>query len=226
MRRLLKSWAMPPASRPTASIFCAWRSCASMRATSVTLSNVTASRLSESGNALTEKMAGCDPVVGVLELAGVEHLAGLDDLPQAVDERRRNRRKDLRSREADDVLDREAGRLLARPVRIAEMQRVLLDAEDVERGLHVLDDLVLQPQLLEESASLLQLVRVAQHRTDELRHQARRLDGKLVERVRLAAENGEHSDHVAVAMERRADERPDAEPRADVSISARVGRRV
>ena len=27
--RLLKSWAMPPASRPTASIFCAWRSCAS-----------------------------------------------------------------------------------------------------------------------------------------------------------------------------------------------------
>ena len=29
VRRLLKSWAMPPASRPTASIFCDWRSCSS-----------------------------------------------------------------------------------------------------------------------------------------------------------------------------------------------------
>ena len=29
LSRLLKSWATPPASRPTASIFCAWRSCAS-----------------------------------------------------------------------------------------------------------------------------------------------------------------------------------------------------
>ena len=34
--RLLKSWAMPPASRPIASIFWAWRSCASSRRRSVT----------------------------------------------------------------------------------------------------------------------------------------------------------------------------------------------
>ena len=27
--RLLKSWAIPPASRPIASIFCDWRSCSS-----------------------------------------------------------------------------------------------------------------------------------------------------------------------------------------------------
>ena len=32
------------------------------------------------------------------------------------------------------------------------------------------------------------------HRADELRHQPRRLDGELVERVRLAAENGEDAD--------------------------------
>ena len=32
MSRLLKSWATPPASRPIASIFCAWRSCSSVRA--------------------------------------------------------------------------------------------------------------------------------------------------------------------------------------------------
>ena len=29
VRRLLKSWAMPPVSWPTASIFCAWRNCSS-----------------------------------------------------------------------------------------------------------------------------------------------------------------------------------------------------
>ena len=56
--RLLKSWAMPPASRPTASIFCACRSWPSMRATSVTLSNVTATPSSCSRKALTEKMLG------------------------------------------------------------------------------------------------------------------------------------------------------------------------
>ena len=70
---------------------------------SVTLSNVTATRLSESGNALTEKMRGRDPVVGVLELARIEHLAGLDDLQQPVDERRRDAGKDLLQRAADDV---------------------------------------------------------------------------------------------------------------------------
>ena len=37
--RLLKSWATPPASRPTASIFCDWRSCSSSFLRSVTLSN-------------------------------------------------------------------------------------------------------------------------------------------------------------------------------------------
>ena len=36
VRRLLKSWATPPASRPTASSFCAWRSCASSSRRSVT----------------------------------------------------------------------------------------------------------------------------------------------------------------------------------------------
>ena len=41
--RLLKSWAMPPASRPTASIFWAWRSCSSLRrsASSARLRSVT-----------------------------------------------------------------------------------------------------------------------------------------------------------------------------------------
>src|SRR5258708_1495562 len=34
--RLLKSWATPPASRPTASIFCNWRNCSSIRLRSVT----------------------------------------------------------------------------------------------------------------------------------------------------------------------------------------------
>src|SRR5688572_31865194 len=33
---LLKSWATPPARRPTASIFCDWRSCSSRRLRSVT----------------------------------------------------------------------------------------------------------------------------------------------------------------------------------------------
>ena len=49
MSRLLKSWAMPPASRPTASIFCDWRSCSSSRRRSssawrrsVTSRNITA----------------------------------------------------------------------------------------------------------------------------------------------------------------------------------------
>ncbi len=36
MSRLLKSWATPPASRPTASIFCDWRSCSSRRLRSAT----------------------------------------------------------------------------------------------------------------------------------------------------------------------------------------------
>ena len=36
--RLLKSWAMPPARRPTASIFWAWRSCCSRARRSVTSS--------------------------------------------------------------------------------------------------------------------------------------------------------------------------------------------
>ena len=36
VRRLLKSWATPPASCPTASIFCDWRSCSSIRRSRVT----------------------------------------------------------------------------------------------------------------------------------------------------------------------------------------------
>src|ERR1044072_2302085 len=36
VRRLLKSWAMPPVSWPTASIFCAWRSASSARSRSAT----------------------------------------------------------------------------------------------------------------------------------------------------------------------------------------------
>ena len=87
----------------------------------------------------------------------------------------------------------------------------------------MLDDLVLQLQLLEERAALLQLVRVSQDRADELRHQPRRLDCELVERVRLAAENGQDSDDGAVAVEWRADQRPDAEARADVAVG-RAGR--
>ena len=90
----------------------------------------------------------------------------------------------------------------------------------------MLDDLIVQPQFLEEGAALLELVRIPQYRADELRHQARRLDRELVERVRLAAEDGEHTDDVPVAVERRADERPDAEPHAGVPVGARVNRRV
>jgi hypothetical protein len=43
--KLLKSWAIPPASRPTASIFCAWRSCSSLcrSASSARLRSVTSS---------------------------------------------------------------------------------------------------------------------------------------------------------------------------------------
>ena len=36
VRRLLKSWATPPASRPTASIFCDWRSSSFIRFSLVT----------------------------------------------------------------------------------------------------------------------------------------------------------------------------------------------
>ena len=41
MSMLLKSWAIPPASRPMASIFCAWRSCCSSVAFSVMSKNAT-----------------------------------------------------------------------------------------------------------------------------------------------------------------------------------------
>ena len=168
--------------------------------------------------------AGPDPIVGVLDLPGVEHLARLDDPQQAVDQRLRNVREDLPERAPHDLCDREPGCVLGCLVGETQPQRSVTSGEHVEGGLHVLDDLVLQLQLFEERTALLQFVRISQHRADELRHQPRRLDGELVERVRFSAENGQDSDDRAVAVEWRADQRSDAEARAHVAVGSRVDR--
>src|SRR6267143_754251 len=71
VRRLLKSWATPPARRPTASIFCAWRSRSSdcRRASSARLrSTPTATALATDANAL-------GPLL-VVDLRITHHLVG------------------------------------------------------------------------------------------------------------------------------------------------------
>ena len=81
-------------------------------------------------------------------------------------------------------------------------------------------------QLLDESPPLLELVRVAKDAADELRHQACRLHGQLVERVRLTAEDRQRADDLCVAVQRCADERSRAERGGRVPVDARIGLRV
>ena len=115
----------------------------------------------------------------------------------------------------------EPERVLARGVRVLEAHLVALDAPDPERGLHVLDDLALRPQLLDELAPCLELGGVAHDGADELRHQAGGLDRELVEGVGSPRHHREDAFDAALAVERRADQGAGAEADAGVRVDAR-----
>ena len=93
---------------------------------------------------LDREDAGRDPVVGVLE-SRRRRAPRPSRRPRSsrVDERRRDAGKISSSGRPDDVVDRRARSRPRSPgSRSGDAASPVLDAEDVERGLHVLDDLV------------------------------------------------------------------------------------
>ena len=164
-----------------------------------------------------------DLVVAVLDLAAVDQRVLVDDALQHLPRRVARAGEHVRETLADQLGVRTSHRLVARRVRVLKNEVVVVGGgPDPERGLHVLDDLRLRTELLCEHATRLEHMRVLEDGADELRHQTRRLDAELVEGVRRARHDREDPVDPAVAVERRGDQRPDADDAAALAVCAVV----
>ena len=147
MSRLLKSWAMPPASRPTASIFCDWRSCSSSRRLSssawrrsVTSVNITAIIPGAVWNAWTSYVPR-GAVVAVGDLGPPGASLGAEATVAVRDLGAGEAGEGLLDRPADEGVHRGAEDPVARGVRAGEHQAVGgLEAVEVNPHRGRLDD--------------------------------------------------------------------------------------
>ena len=172
---------------------------------------------------LEREHARRDAVVGVLDLASVEECVALDNRAEPLNHLFLKRREHLPDGSSENGLCSKPGRHFARRIRVLEPEAaVRFKSPDPQRGLHVLHDLTLRSQLLDEGAASLELGRVAHHGADELGHQPGRLDRELIERVRLTRDDREYAYHDAVAVKRRANQRPRLEDPARLRVDPRV----